>query len=185
MCPGNAGLWRHWTRVRGGSEPRFSCSSPLQHLHFGGISQRAHIPARLDGRHPEGLGQESRPWGAQGSGMGLTWGLGLREKSSLPLREESLASGKPGRARFYRRNCFHIHNQDFTGLLCRTAFAVAEADPRPILVWLMPGLQDEAPTARCQHKSLHSSCKLPAYNANALLRWSHGLHWVWVRILLA
>ena len=112
--PGNTGLRRHWTRVRGGSEPRFSCSSPPQRLHFSGISQRTHIPARLDGRHPEGLGQEYQPWGAQESGMGLTRGLGLREESSLPLREGSLASGKPGRARFYRRNCFHIHDQDFT-----------------------------------------------------------------------
>lgn len=33
-------------------------------------------------------------------------------------------------------------------------------------------------TARCQHKSLHSSCKLPAYNTNASEVVKHGLHWV-------
>lgn len=44
---------------------------------------------------------------------GLTWGLGMIEKFSLP-HEDSLAPGKAEWARFLRQNCLHTHVRYFT-----------------------------------------------------------------------
>lgn len=115
--PGSTWLWRRWTRVGDGRRRRtpVSCSSPPERLPFSKISRRAHVRARPGGRHPEGPVQENQPrdQGWAWPAWGLTWSLGMRAKSSLP-RGERVAPGTPERARFYRHNCLHAQDQDFT-----------------------------------------------------------------------
>lgn len=63
---------------------------------------------------------------------GLTWGLGMIEKCSLP-HEDSLAPGKAERARFLRQNCLHTHVRYFT---LRPAAAAAACCAETKLPWV-------------------------------------------------
>lgn len=104
--PGCAWLWRRCCiRVPDGGEPWPVFISLVAPAFLQYLPAHPHPGCRKTGSGSPGMGWLLSP--------GLTRGLGMTEKSSLPS-EESLASGRPERIRFRRQNCLPSDVRDFT-----------------------------------------------------------------------